>query len=188
MVSIDGNRLTAHKPYTYRVVHDQLMLLANTNTQLSGLFPKLCVHTVLLKFTLPICYIGHPFLFSSRVSSQPELPGSDAFVEDAKARPLQTYLKDLVGRTYTFKLKLFEFKFSSSKHQSLTTARTFDDNERQPMPNFAEHARATHCLYVLLMVRPEKPLRPTVALMLLMVEGTAAATPTLPTHMELMLR
>ncbi|KAL0653816.1 hypothetical protein Bca4012_096507 [Brassica carinata] len=27
---------TAHKPYTYRVVHDQLMLLANTNTQLSG--------------------------------------------------------------------------------------------------------------------------------------------------------
>ena len=40
----------------------------------------------------------------------------------------------------------------------------------------------------LLMVRPEKPLRPTVALMLLMVEGTAAATPTLPTHMELMLR
>ncbi|KAF3494270.1 hypothetical protein DY000_02052131 [Brassica cretica] len=63
----------------------------------------------------------------------------DASVEDAEARPLQTYLKDLVGRTYTFKLKLFEFKFSSSKYQSLTTARTFDDNELQPMPNFVEH-------------------------------------------------
>ncbi|WZZ77497.1 hypothetical protein YC2023_098069 [Brassica napus] len=74
-----------------------------------------------------------------KVSRKLIMQSQDASVEDAKARPLQTYLKDLVGRTYTFKLKLFEFKFSSSKHQSLTTARTFDDNERQPMPNFAEH-------------------------------------------------
>ncbi|WZY88257.1 hypothetical protein YC2023_044992 [Brassica napus] len=36
---------------------------------------------------------------------------------DKEARPLPTYLKDLF----------------------LTTARTFDDNERQPLPNFAEH-------------------------------------------------
>ncbi|CAN6897856.1 unnamed protein product [Brassica oleracea] len=34
-------RLTAHKPYTYRVVHDQLMLLANTNTQLSDIMLSL---------------------------------------------------------------------------------------------------------------------------------------------------
>ncbi|KAH0862104.1 hypothetical protein HID58_079315 [Brassica napus] len=125
-----------------------------------------------------------------KVSRKLIMQSQDASVEDAKARPLQTYLKDLVGRTYTFKLKLFEFKFSSSKHQSLTTARTFDDNERQPMPNFAEHEPwRWSCEHLrLLMVRPEKPLRPTVAMMLLMVEGTAAATPTLPTHMELMLR
>ncbi|CAN6920003.1 unnamed protein product [Brassica oleracea var. botrytis] len=34
----------------------------------------------------------------------------DASVEDTDARPLPQNLKDLVGRTYTFKLKLFEFQ------------------------------------------------------------------------------
>ncbi|KAG2287237.1 hypothetical protein Bca52824_046841 [Brassica carinata] len=112
----------------------------------------------------------------------------------------QHTLKDLVGRTYTFKLKLFEFKFSSCKHQSLTTARTFDDNERQPLPNFAEHFSFLNCLCTERNpgtgavntkasngATREAP-KTNGGMTLLMVEGTSAATPTLPTHMELMLR
>ncbi|CAF2045482.1 unnamed protein product [Brassica rapa] len=45
----------AHKPYTYRVVHDQLMLLANTNTQLSDIMLSLRIERHVTRESFYIC-------------------------------------------------------------------------------------------------------------------------------------
>lgn len=50
--------------------------------------------------------------------------------------PLSQRLKNLVGSTFTFRLKLSPFNFFS-KHQPFTISKIFDSNQRPPLPNFA---------------------------------------------------
>ncbi|KAH0892781.1 LOW QUALITY PROTEIN: hypothetical protein HID58_055210 [Brassica napus] len=52
-------------------------------------------------------------------------------------------LKNLVGSTFTFRLKLSPFNFFS-KHQPFPISRIFDNNQRPPLPNFAGNGGANN--------------------------------------------
>ncbi|KAF8112852.1 hypothetical protein N665_0060s0034 [Sinapis alba] len=51
---------------------------------------------------------------------------------------LPQFLKDIVGNTYIFHLKLTEFNFSGN-HKSFIVLRIFDPNDKIPGPSFAPH-------------------------------------------------
>ncbi|CAN6812219.1 unnamed protein product [Brassica oleracea var. botrytis] len=57
--------------------------------------------------------------------------GVDARVEDE----LPQFVADIVGKTFTFQLKLGEFNFTS-KHQTFTISRIFTERQRAPLPAF----------------------------------------------------
>ncbi|XP_009102346.2 uncharacterized protein LOC103828499 [Brassica rapa] len=59
--------------------------------------------------------------------------GTNAQVDVVLPRPLA----DLVGRTYTFQLKLKDFNFTPN-HQTFTISRIFPQRELAPNPTFAE--------------------------------------------------
>ncbi|XP_033128410.1 uncharacterized protein LOC103853519 isoform X1 [Brassica rapa] len=59
--------------------------------------------------------------------------GTNAQVDVVLPRPLA----DLVGRTYTFQLKLTDFNFTPN-HQTFTISRIFPQRELAPNPTFAE--------------------------------------------------
>lgn len=45
------------------------------------------------------------------------------------------FLNEVVGKTFTFQLKLGQFNFTS-KHQSFTVSRIISEHERAPLPAF----------------------------------------------------
>ncbi|CAN6882598.1 unnamed protein product, partial [Brassica oleracea] len=57
--------------------------------------------------------------------------GVDAHVEDE----LPQFVADIVGKTFTFQLKLGEFNFTS-KHQTFTISRIFTERQHAPLPAF----------------------------------------------------
>ncbi|CAN6823842.1 unnamed protein product [Brassica oleracea] len=59
--------------------------------------------------------------------------GTNAHVDVVLPRPLA----DLVGRTYTFQLKIKDFNFTPN-HQTFTISRIFPQRELAPNPTFAE--------------------------------------------------